>query len=926
MKKSFSRIWGVGLVLVMLGSLLFSAVPVAADELAWGTYSLPGTSSNILVQTTGADDIVDLAVSSDGNTIYAAANADGTPDALLYKSTNGGKTWSLISQTALPATLLRADFVAVAPDDANYVVVADATALVVAASTNGGSTWSDLAFATGTAIYDLDISSLTGSTRYVAVASTTGANLPKLYYFNLGSAVPAWVDAVAGTGWTSGIAATIDTIRAVAFSPNFASDLVAVAVSEDLGATGAMRAHILSFNQKKWDSTAGFTGYPFAIKSSVGGAFAVNNAEISLDPSYLGGDDSLRVAFVGASITDTTEVGGIFRLKDTSVKALLETTGIKSVSWNSVNLVAGPTASNQTRYSADALATSPTVSSSSVLKRPGLDGTSTAAVVAWAGANVVGGVSGNGSAFAISTDNGKTFNDVSLIDATLTNIRDLLVVPDGSKVYFISSDAVSTSLWVKTDAWYRIWQNATAPTTAYIARGAPDNKDVLYIADRGGTNMWFTDNGGMTKWFPRASRYAIQDLALESIDVAYVGTTGTTVSKTTNKGFTWGDEKSASLGAGNVYSITVIAKDQLLVGSTGGYVSYSFDGNANWTKIDKLITGGGNVVATASSLDTGGYIYVAQDVGATLVQRWQIGTSTALKDLVAGTPANTATEAYGATGIKLSEGVLYVLINDNTGAALDSRILRTVGPTGDAPTWSTSTIATGADTDLGPTALRASIGSTTLWAVDTFTPAIYTFQDTLTTAKVVLAGPADGGKVSVNLISGNVYSISFSWNRPSKATIYDLQVALDSSFNETLTVGTSPITSTSATIASSPTLTLNPDTKYYWRVRVNSAGPIQSNWSDVRSFTIAGATPPPVVTITPAPPAPPAPIINLPAPVINLPAPTTITIPPAPIITIPPAPAPPAPIAPAYIWAVVIIGAVLVIAVIILIVRTRRPV
>jgi len=965
MKKSFSRIWGVGLVLVMLASLLFSVVPVAADELAWGSYSLPSTTSNILVTTPGLD-IVDVAVGGDGNTMYVATAA---VDNRVYKSTDGGKTWGTVGTTNLPNP---ANLVAVAPDSNDIVVVAGgASNLTIAVSTNAGSTWSTIspvteAANTATTVFDVAISALSGSSRMIGVASDSTAGEsddPSLFYFNLGSAVPAWTDAVLNASWDAGaglglgfaVAADpanwdeIDSIQAIAFSPYFASDQTAVVVSNTTGSaviTGTMAFHILSFNQKKWNSTAGFTGYPYSIKSASAAAavFGVNNADISLDPSYLGGDDSLRVAFVGASITSpaATEMGGIFRLKDTSVKALLETTGIKSVAWNGINLVAGPTLTNTVKYSADALATSPSVSSASVFKRPGLDATNTNAVVRWAGANVVGATSGNGSAFAISTDNGKTFNDVSLIDATLTAIEDLLVAPDGSKVYFLSRDAARTSLWVKTDRWWRVWQ--ANDINGYIIRAAPDNKDILYIADQGAsTSMWFTDSGGMTKWFPRSSRYNIQDLAVESADVAYVAENATgSVSKTTNKGFTWGDSKSASLGAGNCNSITVIGKDKLLVGSTLGYVSYSADGNANWTKLDKVLAIAGNTVVTASSLDSGGYVYAGTIDAATQlakVQRWQIGTSTSWKDLAApGLPYYlTATPTVAVAemevrGIALAEGVLYVLAFDTDADAIttpadaiNSGILRTLNPTDDAPGWSTMDLGSAILATLAPSALRTSLGSTTLWAVDTAGVKVYSYQDTLSTAKVVLAGPADGGKVSVNLISGTTYGTSFSWTRPSKATIYDLQVALDSGFNEKI-VDVSTAATTSGTIASFQAgANFNPDTKYYWRVRVNSAGPIRSNWSDVRNFTIAAATVTPPVVVTQAPPAP-VPVINLPAPIINLPAPTTITIPPAPIITIPPAPAPPAPVAPAYIWAVVIIGAILVIAVIILIVRTRRPV
>jgi len=585
MKTRIIKIWGVALALIVVVSMLIAAIPVSAGELSWGTYTTPSTSNNILAPA--GTDIVDIAVSGDGNTVYAATGATGT---FLYKSTNGGKTWSSIGGN-LPAAVTRADLVAVAPDDANVITVADATAaFVVAVSTNGGTSFSSLGVPTdptiaapAIAIYDLAISQLSAGAREVGVASTTGANAPALFYFNLGSAVPSWTNAVKNGNWTvdaGGLGAgftgavapadttNIDTIKAVAFSPYFASDLTAVAVSEQIGAAGQfgkMRFHILSFNQKKWDATAAVAGYPVIVKSAaaIGNAFTVNQARISLDPAYLGGDDSTRISFVGADITDAAaQVGGIFRLKDTSVANIDATIGIWSISWNGINLVAGPTLSNSIRRSADALTTSPTISTASAYKRPGLDGVDTKPVVAYAGANVVGGVTGASSAFAISADNGATFTDTSLIDtatATIGVIEDLQVAADGSKIYMLTNDGVNTSLWLKTDAWYRVW--AIAGKAGYLCRIAPDNQDVLYIADTGATAMFYTETGG-GKWFQRTSRYNVADLAVEAIDTTYVAiSASTSVSKSTNKAFTWGDSKSTGVSLGTIYSVNSLSKD-----------------------------------------------------------------------------------------------------------------------------------------------------------------------------------------------------------------------------------------------------------------------------------------------------------------------------------------------------------------------------
>jgi hypothetical protein len=69
MKKKISRIWGVGLVLVLATSLLLGAAPVSAGTLSWSDYDIPDDTGKVVIR--GAD-INDFAVAGDGETVYAA--------------------------------------------------------------------------------------------------------------------------------------------------------------------------------------------------------------------------------------------------------------------------------------------------------------------------------------------------------------------------------------------------------------------------------------------------------------------------------------------------------------------------------------------------------------------------------------------------------------------------------------------------------------------------------------------------------------------------------------------------------------------------------------------------------------------------------------------------------------------------------------
>jgi hypothetical protein len=569
-------------------------------------------------------------------------------------------------------------------------------------------------------------------------------------------------------------------------------------------------------------------------------------------------------------------------------------------------------------------------------------------VVAFAGDDVVAVTSGIESAFAVSRDDGATFNDISLIDTTLEALSDVAVSPDGEKVYLVSANntagtGVNLSVWRLASSWERIYNNKNADSD-FIVRMAPDDPDVIYLADAGGTTLYYTSDAGEGKWHTRVSRYDIADLAVEGDgDVAYVlvqDTIAAHVSKSTNSGFTWASKVSHKISAG-ANMILSLGEDKLLVAGDSK-VSYSTDGNVSWTKLADGMTSATNVQATATGLNDGDFVIAAPETAADYIYYWEIGDDdewdkiTSEGDILAG---------HIPQGLALWEGVLYVVTENATAASTAnvSMLFRTLTPTADDPSWSTKTTLDEVF-DASPSALRVSAGSITkLWAIDTTTNAqdLFSYKDSLAVADVDLLSPADGYSLMVNPISGDSGQIIFTWESPSdKVTEFDFEIATDSAFKEdvlSLAIAKSSGTWDEGDIisqivgpgaAGDADIKFMPDTTYYWRARVDLAGPVRSAFSETRSFSTESlpiVPAPPVVIQQPPPPVisvPEAPSITIEPPEIVLPAP-----PPAPPeIVIPPAPAPPAPITPAYIWAIIIIGAILVIAVIVLIVRTRRPV
>ena len=215
------------------------------------------------------------------------------------------------------------------------------------------------------------------------------------------------------------------------------------------------------------------------------------------------------------------------------------------------------------------------------------------------------------------------------------------------------------------------------------------------------------------------------------------------------------------------------------------------------------------------------------------------------------------------TGIQLQDGVLYILQS----AAGSSVLNKTHVPNKPelTPTdWSTSVppgpAANGMTMTTGPQALKickTAAGAIKMYAVSgNWDPAnavwvgtaIYYFEDTIATTGPVLTGPPDGQLVQVTPLTGTQNAVSFSWERPSKATNYMIQISLDDAFTQVVnsaTVYTTPTTR--------PTLNyvleagqLTPGTTYYWRVMATV--PIYSAWSEVRSIIVQpGAASVPVI-------------------------------------------------------------------------------
>lgn len=295
MKHKFSKILGAGLSFMLLASLLVSAIPVSASTLNWGEVSpIHDEVENLLSgKSVPGIDIVDLAIS--GDSIYASTLNATAP---LFKSKDGGTVWvNLATTTDFPGKAVK--LVAVAPDDANVVVIVTTDDMVYQ-SDDGGQSWSDaLGLQTvqpSAVVNDVDVSVAVEGIHYVAVGGTDGTDA-EVYTLKLSMAETFVARSAMPTAGTSSFTTNQTAVAAVQFSPNFDTDKTLTVVS---GNTSS--AYFQVFRCEKdaytWNGAISFfaeadwgTGVQIPateLDSGLAIAGGLASASIALVPEYLG--------------------------------------------------------------------------------------------------------------------------------------------------------------------------------------------------------------------------------------------------------------------------------------------------------------------------------------------------------------------------------------------------------------------------------------------------------------------------------------------------------------------------------------------------------------------------------------------------------------------------------------------------------------
>jgi len=838
------------MTIAMLASLVIMATPASASTLAWGeettTKNLKSTTLSTSLAPAGTD-LVDLAVN--GSTIYAAATA--ATGNITYKSTDGGTTWSsLYFTTSYPTTKIP-QRVAVASDDVNTVVLLT-TDSTVYYSSNGGSSWTNLGIPTGAATINA-IAVSSGTTKTIVAGGRTTGGVAELYTLSL-SLASSWTARYDTTGTApAGGARTSQTdIFAVEFSPSYSTDNIITAIS---GSTTDNITYLQAFrntaNARGWNGNiTWYTGWGtgIALETLPGGIAA---ADIALHPAYRGPDETTRIAFTATA--GTTSGGKVNRVTDVTAAELktwasITLSDVGSIALHSSGkLLAGDYDDNQVFYFSDAMASAPKAASIITLKQPsGADKT----VVAWVGDTAVAATSGAESSFSVSTDSGKTFNDVSLIDTVITTMFDVALNAAGTKLYLTTEDASDeASIWVKNPTWQRILSRAGSTTTKLLVRIAPDNDAVAYVADQGTQDMWVTKNSGMTwSYIPIYNLSLIQDFVVQSADVVYaIDTAGLT--KTTDAGGSWGSKKTPT-DTFTAYSVTLATNSantsDVLIGGSG-YVAYSKDGGATVTRTQATTAGNVQVVAD-KDYATNNVIYVGV---ATTVQR---GKADATSSFLTRSATSMIDSTQNVVGLVRDGVIIYALSSNSTDSALHRALnLTSAVASGTDALWSSATSTS--EFEATPSALHLTTGGV-LWAIDTANT-LSSFTDGLSTGAVTLNTPATAYEIPINVTTGLAYDTTFTGTRQNTSvTGTVLEIATDAAFTSIIYTNTNSSVTTDivsrvigpsgSTDDTGAKASFMPGTTYYWRVRASL--PLRSVWSEVRTLKV-GKTAPAVAPI-----------------------------------------------------------------------------
>ena len=255
------------------------------------------------------------------------------------------------------------------------------------------------------------------------------------------------------------------------------------------------------------------------------------------------------------------------------------------------------------------------------------------------------------SAFALSRNNGETWNELGLIDTTIDWLNDVAPTVDCSTIFLASANHNTVascrnfdSVWrttLNSDIanplpisnhpvyyWERIMTRTTSSSCSVIqsdkpllrlppgCTDKPDGEVVAWAAQDTTAQMWSGDYGDF--WVEITARDPVQDFAFESSTILYDLSAEGMVTRLTYSGTTWSvADKSRDSRVGRAHTIAVLSKDKILVGAAedGDYAaSFSPTRGEQWIEIPRGARLNGNIhVIFDVDFANNKFVYLADD-------------------------------------------------------------------------------------------------------------------------------------------------------------------------------------------------------------------------------------------------------------------------------------------------------------------------
>ncbi|MDD5189678.1 MAG: hypothetical protein PHE50_01395 [Dehalococcoidales bacterium] len=796
--------------------LLLQTKAVDAEAAKWSNERIPLDGQMGKWALAAGSDLQCLTLAGDG-ALYCYATPEGTTDT-LFRSRDNGISWESIGRVK--------DIIidiAVCPQDPNSVYYATSTK--VYKSTDGVDIFKALPANPGGAgagniqITSIDVlRSVNGNLVVVSTRDTDASQYGGIYLLDESLSSQSWVDLSAGN---------IDACR-VAFSPDYAKDKTIYAVNSN------ETSIVISAKTEDglWGSMIGDATIPGMIASTA-------------SMSFPGDFASTRTFYIG--ISTGSSAGDVFRIDQSTSPSLFSLTDLNagtpdaltqvdinsiSVNGNVANagLLAGCAASTKTYASIDG-------GNTWFASRKPPTGQANTCVL-WSATLACAVTTGTDSAFSVSTDNGLTWNQVSLIDTRINNIVNLAVNQSGSfspAVYMLSPDttALTHSLWRRGDGieqWQRIF-SSTLPGVRSLqsincAPGNGNQTIFLSGASATGATVWISNDTGQV-FTERSAPCEVNSMAVLDATTFFIAgfVTGKgVIYRSNDAGSTYLDATYA--GTKTICELSIspnFLQDKIiLAGNVYGQVFWSNNGGLSFEQIGQQLpisAGIGKVsVAFDSKFAENKTIYAAVDTKVTTtskerIYRFVLRQSNQWQSIYAGLPDNASvTRLWHAPG-----GAFYAL-NSQPVNATDHKggLLRSLS----ASDPSFETVNNGLDEAVTLYGLCA--GGSRFWAIDTKNNAVLSITDNLTNP-VYLTSPLPN-------TNGVDIDVTLEWFTANGATEYQWQVSKQANFGNVPSANQGTCSTITTQVSG-----LEPGTTYYWRVRADK--PFLSPWSTSQTFT-----------------------------------------------------------------------------------------